>query len=104
MERARLERAGKPQRIVAALVGRARGAGRALLNWSQGAVALIGDAAHPMLPYLAQGAAMAIEDAAVAAQCLAQMPDNATEALRAYCAVRRARAWKVQRLATRNGS
>ena len=76
---------------------------RPLLNWSQGAVALIGDAAHPMLPYLAQGAAMAIEDAAVAAQCLAQMPDDATEALRAYCAVRRARAWKVQRLATRNG-
>ena len=76
---------------------------RPLLNWSQGAVALIGDAAHPMLPYLAQGAAMAIEDAAVAAQCLAQMPDDATAALRAYCAVRRARAWKVQRLATRNG-
>jgi salicylate hydroxylase len=76
---------------------------RPLLNWSQGAVALIGDAAHPMLPYLAQGAAMAIEDAAVAAQCLAQMPDDAAQALRAYCAVRRARAWKVQRLATRNG-
>jgi salicylate hydroxylase len=76
---------------------------RPLLNWSQGAVALIGDAAHPMLPYLAQGAAMAIEDAAVAAQCLAQMPDDAAKALRAYCAVRRARAWKVQRLATRNG-
>ncbi len=76
---------------------------RPLLNWSQGAVALIGDAAHPMLPYLAQGAAMAIEDAAVAAQCLAQMPDDATAALRAYCAVRRARAWKVQRLAARNG-
>ena len=76
---------------------------RPLLNWSQGAVALIGDAAHPMLPYLAQGAAMAIEDAAVAAQCLAQMPNDATAALRAYCAVRRARAWKVQRLATRNG-
>jgi salicylate hydroxylase len=76
---------------------------RPLLNWSQGAVALIGDAAHPMLPYLAQGAAMAIEDAAVAAQCLAQMPDDATAALRAYCAVRRARASKVQRLAARNG-
>jgi 2-polyprenyl-6-methoxyphenol hydroxylase-like FAD-dependent oxidoreductase len=76
---------------------------RPLLNWSQGAVALIGDAAHPMLPYLAQGAAMAIEDAAVVAQCLAQMPDDAAAALRAYCAVRRARAWKVQRLAARNG-
>ncbi len=41
-------------------------------RWSQGPVALLGDAAHPMLPYLAQGAAMAIEDAAVAAQCLAR--------------------------------
>ena len=77
---------------------------RPLLNGSQGPVALIGDAAHPMLPYLAQGAAMAIEDAAVAAQCLAQMPDDAAEALRAYCAVRRARAWKVQRLAASNGA
>ncbi len=77
---------------------------RPLLNWSQGPVALIGDAAHPMLPFLAQGAAMAIEDAAVAAQCLARMPDDAAEALRVYCAIRRARAWKVQRLATRNGA
>jgi salicylate hydroxylase len=76
---------------------------RPLLNWSQGAVALIGDAAHPMLPYLAQGAAMAIEDAAVVAQCLVQMPDDTTAALRTYCVVRRARAWKVQRLAARNG-
>src|SRR5271170_1282420 len=40
---------------------------RPLLGFSQGAAALLGDAAHPMLPYLAQGAAMAIEDAAVAA-------------------------------------
>jgi salicylate hydroxylase len=56
-----------------------------------------------MLPYLAQGAAMAIEDAAVAAQCLARMPDDAAGALRAYCAVRRARTRKVQRLAARNG-
>ncbi len=46
---------------------------------------------------------MAIEDAAVAAQCLARMPDDPAAALRTYCAVRRARAWKVQRLAARNG-
>jgi salicylate hydroxylase len=76
---------------------------RPLWTWSQGSAALIGDAAHPMLPYLAQGAAMAIEDAAVAAQCLARMPDDAPGALRAYCAVRRARTWKVQRLAAHNG-
>src|SRR5262249_21918774 len=36
-----------------------------LARWGKGAVTLLGDAAHPMLPYLAQGAAMAIEDAAV---------------------------------------
>jgi salicylate hydroxylase len=47
---------------------------------------------------------MAIEDAAVAAQCLARAPDDAEAALQTYCAVRRARAWKVQRLAARNGA
>jgi len=76
---------------------------RPILRWSQGPVALLGDAAHPMLPYLAQGAAMAIEDAAVAAQCLARAPDDPTAALHTYSAVRRGRAWKVQRLAARNG-
>ena len=75
---------------------------RPLRHWSKGPVALLGDAAHPMLPYLAQGAAMAIEDAAVAAQCLARQPDDAAGALRTYCATRRARARKVQRLAARN--
>src|SRR5262249_59321534 len=45
-----------------------------LARFAQGAAALLGDAAHAMLPFLAQGAAMAIEDAAVAAQCLARMP------------------------------
>ena len=74
-----------------------------LQRWSQDAVALLGDAAHPMLPYLAQGAAMAIEDAAVAAQCLARTPDDAAAALRAYCAIRRVRTARVQRLASRNG-
>jgi salicylate hydroxylase len=74
-----------------------------LRRWSLGPAALIGDAAHAMLPYLAQGAAMAIEDAAVAAQCLAQNPENPAAALATYYAVRRARVWKVQRLAARNG-
>jgi len=76
---------------------------RPLRNGPEGAVALVGDAAHPMLPYLAQGAAMAIEDAAVAAQSLAQTPDDPAQALRTYWAVRRARTRKVQRLAARNG-
>jgi salicylate hydroxylase len=73
-------------------------------RWSQGPVALLGDAAHPMLPYLAQGGAMAIEDAAVVAQCLAQTPDDPTVALQAYWAARYARASRVQRLAARNGA
>jgi salicylate hydroxylase len=76
---------------------------RPLRRWSRGPIALIGDAAHPMLPYLAQGAAMAIEDAAISARCLAQMPDDAKTAWQTYCAVRRTRANKVQRMAARNG-
>ncbi len=77
---------------------------RPIRRWSQGPVTLLGDAAHPMLPYLAQGAAMAIEDAAVVAQCLARTPDDPTAALRAYETARWARATKVQRLAARNGA
>ena len=73
------------------------------MDFSHGAAALLGDAAHPMLPFLAQGAAMAIEDAAVAARCLARMPDDAAGALKTYSAVRRARTRKVQRLAAQNG-
>jgi len=75
-----------------------------LPHWSRRSVALLGDAAHPMLPYLAQGAAMAIEDAVVSAQCLARMPDNAAAALQIYETMRRARAGKVQGLAARNGA
>jgi salicylate hydroxylase len=76
---------------------------RPLMNWTQDAAALLGDAAHPMLPFLAQGGAMAIEDAVVAAQCLARRPDDAAAALRTYAAIRRRRTRRVQRQATRNG-
>ena len=72
-------------------------------SFAQGAAALLGDAAHAMLPFLAQGAAMAIEDAAVAAQCLARMPDDPGSAWESYSAIRRSRTRKVQRLAARNG-
>ena len=77
---------------------------RPLGRWSKGPVALLGDAAHPMLPFLAQGAAMAIEDAAVAAQCLAQSPDDAAKALETYSVLRSPRARKVQRAAARTGA
>jgi salicylate hydroxylase len=76
---------------------------RPLMNWSEGAAALLGDAAHPMLPFLAQGGAMAIEDAVVAAQCLARMPNDAATALKSYAAMRRGRTRRVLRQAARNG-
>ena len=76
---------------------------RPLANFTHGAVALLGDAAHPMLPFLAQGAAMAIEDATVAAQCLMRMPGNPEDAWKTYSAIRRGRTRKVQWLAARNG-
>jgi salicylate hydroxylase len=73
-----------------------------LSRWSDGPVGLLGDAAHPMLPFLAQGAAMAIEDAAVLANCLAQSSDY-PRALRAYEDARRLRTTRIARMARRNG-
>lgn len=75
-----------------------------LARWGAGAVTLLGDAAHPMLPYLAQGAAMAIEDAAVLAQRLADMPDDPAGAMRLYEQQRRRRTARTQRAARRNGA
>jgi salicylate hydroxylase len=68
----------------------------------RGAVTLLGDAAHPMLPFLAQGAAMAIEDAAVLADALAAAPNDTVAALRRYEAMRGPRVARVQRAARRN--
>jgi 2-polyprenyl-6-methoxyphenol hydroxylase-like FAD-dependent oxidoreductase len=63
----------------------------ALPRWNEGRVALLGDAAHPMLPNLGQGAAQAIEDAAVLAQELAA-GDDVPSALERYAGRRRERA------------
>lgn len=71
---------------------------------AQGRVALLGDAAHPMLPFLAQGAGMAIEDALVLAQCLAQGTGSVPTRLQAYAEQRWARNAQVQARAIRNGS
>jgi salicylate hydroxylase len=68
----------------------------------RGPVTLLGDAAHPMLPFLAQGAAMAIEDGAVLAAGLAHTPGDPQRALRAYEAVRRQRTARLQGGARRN--
>jgi len=70
---------------------------------AQGRVALLGDAAHPMRPYLAQGAGMAIEDAQVLAQCLAHGAGSTSERLQAYAHQRWARNARVQARAIRNG-
>jgi len=65
-------------------------------------VVLLGDAAHAMLPFAAQGAAMAIEDAAVLARCVAAQPDLAA-AFRDYENERRGRVTRVQQASRRNG-
>lgn len=73
---------------------------------ARGRVALLGDAAHPMLPYLAQGAGMAIEDAAELARTLAMAGDAAIDvptALRRYALNRWQRCAQVQGRAQRNG-
>ncbi len=70
---------------------------------AQGRVALLGDAAHPMRPYLAQGAGMAIEDAQVLAHCLSAGSVPVTQQLQAYAEQRWARNARVQARAIRNG-
>ncbi len=72
-----------------------------LRRWHEGNIALIGDAAHAMTPFAAQGAAMAIEDAAVLAGCLAGSADTEA-ALGAYEAARKPRVARVQRLTAQN--
>lgn len=73
-----------------------------LPRWGTGRVTLLGDAAHAMLPFLAQGAAQAIEDAAVLAKAVGQGQDAAV-ALRAYETERQARTARIQTAARRNG-
>jgi salicylate hydroxylase len=75
--------------------------------WSSGPMALLGDAAHAMLPFAAQGAAMAIEDAAVLAQCLSEnagdTASSITASLERYAGSRRSRVARVQRHARQMG-
>src|SRR5207247_4251424 len=67
-----------------------------LPRWVNGRIALLGDAAHPMLPFYAQGAGQAIEDAAALAVCLATGPWDPPAALARYEQVRRPRATEGQ--------
>ena len=70
-----------------------------LPHWSRGRITLLGDAAHPMMPTLAQGAAITIEDACAIARHLDAGADNPREALLAYERERQPRASRVQLMA-----
>ena len=67
-----------------------------LANWSAGQVTLLGDACHPMLPYMAQGAAMAIEDAWVLSRMLENWEDETAKGFLEYERYRRPRTSRVQ--------
>jgi len=71
---------------------------------AQGRVALLGDAAHPMRPYLAQGAGMALEDAAALQQALALTALDVPARLNRYAQERWRRNARVQERARRNGT
>jgi salicylate hydroxylase len=74
-----------------------------LPKWSDRNVALLGDACHPMLPFLAQGAAMAIEDSYALAHCLSRN-SNTQSALQTYQDIRLPRTRKIQLDARKNAS
>jgi len=74
-----------------------------LPRWSAGRITLLGDAAHPMLPHLAQGGVLALEDAVVLADCLEHHPGEEATAFLAYERQRRERAARVQAASRRNG-
>ena len=74
-----------------------------LPRWTEGPVALLGDACHPMTPYMAQGAASALEDAAVLSRCLDGIErDAVAAALRCYEATRKPRASEIQGSSRKN--
>jgi len=104
IEDLRTEFAGWSDELTALLAAADRTGRWALLDrdplprWTNGAVALLGDAAHPMFPFFAQGAAQAIEDAAVLVGCLAAQPADPAAALRRYEKIRRPRATRLQAL------
>jgi salicylate hydroxylase len=72
-----------------------------LVEWRVGRVVLLGDAAHPMMPFYAQGAGQSIEDAYVLAGCLALRPDEPVTALERYVRLRQPRTAWMQQLAGR---
>ena len=73
-----------------------------LPRWSDGPVTLLGDSCHPMLPFMAQGAAQSIEDGAALAALLKKMPGDPAGALQRYEAVRKPRATRLQEASAAN--
>ena len=73
-----------------------------LPHWSVGRVTLLGDACHPMLPFMAQGAAQAIEDGATLAACLQRHGQDTPAALRLYETQRLPRASRLQAMSADN--
>jgi salicylate hydroxylase len=69
-----------------------------LKAWTRGSTTLLGDAAHPMFPFFGQGAAQALEDAAVLARCLAADPADLAAALTRYEALRIPRTARLQQV------
>ncbi|KAI0441536.1 FAD/NAD(P)-binding domain-containing protein [Xylaria telfairii] len=82
-----------------------------LERWTLGAVTLIGDACHPTLPHLGQGATMAIEDAAVVAECVSAVPvidgridrEAVSRALQVYELLRKDRTYELVEMAAFSG-
>jgi salicylate hydroxylase len=73
-----------------------------LEHWSVGHVSLLGDACHPMYPFMGQGAAQAIEDGACLAACVAQGADDPPAALRLYERLRLPRVSRLQQMSRAN--
>jgi len=86
-----------PETFIWALHDRAE-----LPHWSEGRVTLLGDACHPMLPMMAQGAAQAIEDGAALAALLKTEPGDIAGTLLRYEALRKPRATRLQQASAAN--
>jgi 2-polyprenyl-6-methoxyphenol hydroxylase-like FAD-dependent oxidoreductase len=86
-----------PETFIWALHDRAE-----LPSWSAGRITLLGDACHPMLPMMAQGAAQAIEDGAALAALLNTMQNDIAGALARYEALRKPRATRLQQASAAN--
>jgi salicylate hydroxylase/6-hydroxynicotinate 3-monooxygenase len=73
-----------------------------LPSWRSGRVVILGDAAHPMTPYMAQGAATALEDAAVLTRCLMESAGDVADAFDAFEQLRKPRTSRIQAISSAN--